>query len=390
LFFFLAIIPASEYSTLEHVLQIHNNHSKQLSLDNYDEYESPVYTHVENMKTGVSILPFTIGNATNVKCSPRFSLRKLIEEYSWKLILFSLFLFKDLNLPNFLIAYRLFHSTLFAICIILVLILYSFIYNAIYQRRRARTRKFSSYRRILHSYIINNKREGKRIHRHSLLAYLCCYCCNKIHMKSSQQSRLHQSSNDQRKKKYSQHEKTFISKKKPEQILLEVKGARGKRYSAASMTSMTYLTSGVWDEASPTNLIRSRINSIAATTYCGTEHSSTSRPSTSTEDSFDQATKLATINNTASQLRSLAPPNSIYLTVPGQQTILSSNSNEIHNKDNQLNDIELSNNVSQGTNLLHPTNVRKSSNTLSIRQQQQRTSDASVQQRKVSFSKYFV
>jgi hypothetical protein len=209
-------------------------------------------------------------------------------------------------------------------------------------------------------------------------------------MKSSQQSRLHQSSNDQRKKKYSQHEKTFISKKKPEQILLEVKGARGKRYSAASMTSMTYLTSGVWDEASPTNLIRSRINSIAATTYCGTEHSSTSRPSTSTEDSFDQATKLATINNTASQLRSLAPPNSIYLTVPGQQTILSSNSNEIHNKDNQLNDIELSNNVSQGTNLLHPTNVRKSSNTLSIRQQQQRTSDASVQQRKVSFSKYFV
>jgi len=77
LFFFLAIIPASEYSTLEHVLQIHNNHSKQLSLENYDEYESPVYTHVENMKTGASILPFTIGNATNVKCSPRFSLRKL-------------------------------------------------------------------------------------------------------------------------------------------------------------------------------------------------------------------------------------------------------------------------------------------------------------------------
>jgi hypothetical protein len=203
-------------------------------------------------------------------------------------------------------------------------------------------------------------------------------------MKSSEQSGLHQSSNDQRKTKYSQHEKIFIAKKKPKQILLEVNGAGGKRYSAVSMTSMTYLTSGVWDEASPTNLIRSRINSIAATTYCGTEHSSASRPSTSTEDSFDQATKLTTINNTTSQLRSLASPNSIYLTVPGQQTILS---NEIHNKDNQLNDIELSNNP---TNLLHPTNVRKSSNTLSIRQQQQRPSDASVQQRKVSFSKDFV
>jgi hypothetical protein len=96
LFFFLAIIPASEYSTLEHVLQIHNNHSKQLSLDTYDENESPVYTHVENIKPGVSILPFTIGNATNVKCSPRFSLRKLIEENSWKLILFSFFYSKIL------------------------------------------------------------------------------------------------------------------------------------------------------------------------------------------------------------------------------------------------------------------------------------------------------
>ncbi len=79
-------------------------------------------------------------------------------------------------------------------------------------------------------------------------------------------------------------------KSKP-QVVLEVNGARGKRNSAISMTSMTYLTSGVWDETSPTNLICSRINSIAATTYCGTEHSSTSRPSTSTEDSFEQTSK---------------------------------------------------------------------------------------------------
>jgi hypothetical protein len=66
----------SEYSTLEHILHIHNNHSEQLPVEIYDEYESPVYAHVENIKTSVSILPFTIGNATHVKCSPRFSLRK--------------------------------------------------------------------------------------------------------------------------------------------------------------------------------------------------------------------------------------------------------------------------------------------------------------------------
>jgi hypothetical protein len=138
------------------------------------------------------------------------------------------------------------------------------------------------------------------------------------------------------------------------------------------MTSMTYFTSGVWDDTSPTNLIRSRINSIAAVTYCGTEHSSASRPSTSTEDSFDQTHKP---NNTLTQLRSVTPPNSTHLTVPGQQTV----SNE-----NQLNDTD----VSQSNNLLHPLVVRKASNTLSIRQLQSRPSEASVHPRKVSFSKH--
>ncbi|CAF4379870.1 unnamed protein product, partial [Didymodactylos carnosus] len=71
---------------------------------------------------------------------------------------------------------------------------------------------------------------------------------------------------------------------KSNKIVLEVNGARGKRYSTISTTSMTYLTSGVWDDSST---VRSRINSIAATSYCG-EHSS-SRPSTSTEDSLDHS-----------------------------------------------------------------------------------------------------
>jgi len=71
----------SEYSTMEHVLHIHNNHSEHLPIETYDEYDSPIYTHVEHIKTNVLILPFIIGNATNVKCSPRFSLRKLKENY---------------------------------------------------------------------------------------------------------------------------------------------------------------------------------------------------------------------------------------------------------------------------------------------------------------------
>jgi hypothetical protein len=125
------------------------------------------------------------------------------------------------------------------------------------------------------------------------------------------------------------------------------------------MTSMTYLTSGVWDETSSTNLIRSRINSTAAVSYCGMEHSSTSRPSTSTEDSFDQTHK------SLSQLKSR------HLTVPNQS--------------NCLNDeIELLGNMSQ----THRTIVRKPSHTLSIRQQ--RLSEISMHQRKVSFSKYLI
>jgi hypothetical protein len=310
-----------------------------------------------------------------------------------------------------------------------VLILYAFIYNAVYQRRVTRTRKLSAYRRIIRSYLMNNEPEHTETqssknthhrhhhhhhhhrHRHehlpSTLTLICCYCCKTTDEYMSELQRpseaaLHEPLNERRRRQIHHHIQdepsssimTEQNKSKP-QVVLEVNGARGKRYSAISMTSMTYLTSGVWDDTSPTSLIRSRINSIAATTYCGTEHSSTSRPSTSTEDSFEQTSKLLTLNNTLLQLRPMTPSNSTHLTVPGQQittapTIPSSpSSDDGINKDNQMNENELPRSSSQSTNLLHPSIVRKTSNTLSIRQQQ-RPSDASVQQRKVSFSTYFI
>jgi hypothetical protein len=160
------------------------------------------------------------------------------------------------------------------------------------------------------------------------------------------QSNLHRTLNHQDKFKQSS-----VIKPKSEQIVLEINGACGKRYSAISMTSMTYLTSGVWDETSSTNLVRSRINSTAAVSYCGMEH----RPSTSTEDSF-------TLNT---QLKSTL--NSRHLTVPNQG---------IGGLSNDLNEIELLGNMSQ----IHRSIARKSS-------RQQRLSEISMHQRKVSFSK---
>jgi len=321
----------------------------------------------------------------------------------------------------------MFHSTLFALCILLVLILYAFIYNAVYQRRVTRTRKLSAYRRIIRSYLMNNETEhtetqsSKNVHHHhhynhnhrhhrnehspSTLTLICCFCCKTtdeyIHeLQRPSEAALHEPLNERRRQPHHhiQDEPSSMiteqNKSKPK-VVLEVNGARGKRYSAISMTSMTYLTSGVWDDTSSTSLIRSRINSIAATTYCGTEHSSTSRPSTSTEDSFEQTSKLLTLNNTLLQLRPMTPPpNSTHLTVPGQQTTTSTatsspSSDEGTNKDNSINENELPRSVSQSANLLHPSIVRKTSNTLSTRQQQ-RPSDASVHQRKVSFSMYFI
>ena len=68
----------SEYSTVEHYYQIHDNHSEQLALKSGDDYGGPIYKHVEYLKTSASIVPFAIGNTTDVNCSPKFSLRKWI------------------------------------------------------------------------------------------------------------------------------------------------------------------------------------------------------------------------------------------------------------------------------------------------------------------------
>lgn len=275
----------------------------------------------------------------------------------------------ELQLSNFLVIYRFFHSTLFAVCIVLVVVLYSFIYNAVYQRRRTRTKKFSTYRRILHSYLINDETNRQSSNSNSSLTEICCCCCQLFHGDSLDETSRHRTYSNPDQLPYFHDEQSCVIKQKPRQVVLEVNGARGKRYSSISMTSMTYLTSGVWDDAAPNNLGRSRLNSAAAVSYCGTEHSSNSRPSTSTEDSFDQTYKLFTLNQNLSPNRPTT--NSIHLTVPNQSII---GTNESSNNERE----SLSNNT------IHRSIVRKPSNTLSIRQQ--RLSDVAMQQRKVSFS----
>ena len=270
---------------------------------------------------------------------------------------------------------------MFVLCIGLVLIFYAFIYKAVYQRRRTRTKKLSTYQKILRSYLITSPRENRPRTRSSL-KLICCYCCDKFRSSSSSssstsslsQAAFHPSMNNHRRDRDSHDEDTSMTRTRPEQVVLEIKGARGKRYSAISMTSMTYFTSGVWDETCPSSLVRSRINSIAATTFCGTEHSLTSRPSTSTEDSFDQtATKLLAISNA-----SLPAKSASHLMVPGQPSLLAV---DVHAKENPSVDVEL-----LGASAIHASLLRKPSHTLSIRQQP-RSSDLSVHHRKVSFSK---
>jgi hypothetical protein len=315
----------------------------------------------------------------------------------------------------------MFHGTLFAACTFLLLILYAFIYHAVYQRRVTRTRKLSAYRRIIRSYLMNNESEHRitrsskssqrcrdrnhhrAAHEHSpsMLTLICCYFCKDpdeyMHdLQRPPESTRHEPMNENRREhdRRHLHDGASFDQKNPHrakpQVVLEVNGARGKRYSAISMTSMTYLTSGVWDEISSTNLIRSRLNSVVATSYCGTDHSSASRPSTSTEDSLEQASKLLSMTTTCSSLHPMTPTISTHLTVPGQAappTVFSPSSGEGTLRVNPASDTELTRSVSQSTSLLHPSIVRKPSNALSLRQQQ-RSSDASVHQRKVSFSTY--
>jgi len=65
-----------EYSTIEHVLQIHDNHSEHLSINSSDENGITYYKPVEHMKPSFEI-PFTASNVTEVHCSPKFNLGKL-------------------------------------------------------------------------------------------------------------------------------------------------------------------------------------------------------------------------------------------------------------------------------------------------------------------------
>ena len=90
-----------EYSTMEHVLHLHNNHTKYLQIDNLNSFDLPDYAHVEHLKgAALVVLPFTIGNITNVKCSPRFSLRKS-KTFFFHFVFFLCFSFKMFNIRPF-------------------------------------------------------------------------------------------------------------------------------------------------------------------------------------------------------------------------------------------------------------------------------------------------
>lgn len=66
----------SEYSTMEHIFQIHGNHSDEFAINSNDGNDQPTYKHVESMKTSASLIPFTLMNETDVSCSPKFTLSK--------------------------------------------------------------------------------------------------------------------------------------------------------------------------------------------------------------------------------------------------------------------------------------------------------------------------
>lgn len=245
---------------------------------------------------------------------------------------FSRALLLELEFSSYLLAYRLFHSLLFVACLLLVLIFYGCIYKAIYQRRLTRTRKLSTYQKVLRSYLI----DSDALRRSSPSRWICC----RLRRSTTTEHRT-DIEGEEEQKEFNQR---LTRPNPPEEIVLEMHRARGKRYSAVSMTSMTYLTSGVWDDTtSSANLLRTRISSVTATTFCGTEQRLSS--STSTEESFEQTTHKP-LQNKAS-----TASHSTHLTVPGQSPAT----------------VSLPNDTSSG-------------------RQSPRISDGSIQQRKVSFS----
>lgn len=69
-------MPMSEFSTVEHALQVPGNHSEQFLSKPLDANDF-TYKHVDHIKTA-SISSYILGNETSVVCSPRFSLRKFL------------------------------------------------------------------------------------------------------------------------------------------------------------------------------------------------------------------------------------------------------------------------------------------------------------------------
>lgn len=273
----------------------------------------------------------------------------------------------------------------------LVLILYAFIYKAVYQRRVNRAKKLSTYQKVLQSYLLDSDGDDPSRKR-SPFCLFCCYCCPKFYsQRSLSQSIHHQTFHPHRRLQDHSHDDMSSKRNPAEHIVLELNGARGKRYSAISMTSMTYLTSGVWDDPTSSTLLRSRINSITATTFCGTEQSSSpSRPSTSTEDSSESNHRSLTSHPKSLHLKLPNLSNATHLTVPGQ-CISPSTPSENSLKDHSCSDSESICNLPPPSptvttpHLLHPSIIQKPSLNSSQRNTS-RTSDGSIHQRKVSFS----
>ena len=66
----------NEYSTMEHTLRLHDNHSQHLAIDSSDDTKLVTYRHVEHMKMNGATSPYIFGNVTRVNCSPAYSLGK--------------------------------------------------------------------------------------------------------------------------------------------------------------------------------------------------------------------------------------------------------------------------------------------------------------------------
>ena len=70
----LAIIPMTEFSTFDHILSIHQNHSEELSIRIVNNTLIDSYKHVEHIKSTDVISKLAIGPAIPVTCGQIFSI----------------------------------------------------------------------------------------------------------------------------------------------------------------------------------------------------------------------------------------------------------------------------------------------------------------------------